>query len=369
MLTEFTLAGGRSEPALRLGMIQMPVDEFVDPHIHLFNLKGTPRPMQPLGKMFGWNENVLRFMATKLMPNDTISFFGERTDLLGDYMPSHYRSDSGPAKVGRYVHIQAGWIDEKPLDPVGETAWLDALDDGPAAIVAHADLALGNDVARVLEAHKAASGRVRGIRHMLSWHESDEIMNFAHEAELSRTTAFRNGFDQLAEHDLSFDAWCYSSQLDEVAELAAANPEVPMVLCHAGTPVGVGGEFAGIGVSAQERARIGDQWRAGIAAVAAQRHVKCKLSGLLMPVLGFGYEKSESSPTVAQLVDALSPLVEHCVDAFGPQRCMAASNFPVDKVSTSYDSMASAMVEMTSRYGAEAQQAMFNTTAADFYRI
>lgn len=69
-------------------MVQMPVDEFVDPHIHLFDLKGTPRPMQPLGKMFGWNESVLRFMAKKLMPNDTISFFGEQTDLLSDYLPT-----------------------------------------------------------------------------------------------------------------------------------------------------------------------------------------------------------------------------------------------------------------------------------------
>ena len=101
-------------------MVQMPVDEFVDPHVHLFDLKGTPRPMQPLGKMFGWNESVLRFMAKKLMPNDTISFFGEQTDLLGDYLPSHYRNDSGPSNVGRYVHIQAGWTDKKPLDPVGE---------------------------------------------------------------------------------------------------------------------------------------------------------------------------------------------------------------------------------------------------------
>lgn len=106
---------------------------------------------------------------------------------------------------------------------------------------------------------------------MLSWHQSDRVMNFAHEPELSRTRAFREGFDQLAEHDLSFDAWCYGSQLEEVAELAASNPEVPMVLCHVGTPVGYGGEFEGLGVSAQERARIGDQWRDGISAKTRSR--------------------------------------------------------------------------------------------------
>ncbi len=351
-----------------LCMIEMPVDEFVDPHIHLFDLKGTPRPMQPLGKLFGWNAKVLRFMATKLMPAETIAFFGKETDLLSDYLPVHYRADSGSSKVGRYVHIQAGWTDDKPLDPVGETAWLDGLVDGPAAIVAHADLALGADVARVLEAHKASSTKMRGIRHMLSWHKSDEVMNFADHEALSRTKGFRDGFDQLAEHELSFDAWCYGGQLEEVAELAAHNPDVPMVLCHGGTPVGYAGEFGGVGVSAQERARIGDEWREGIAAVAAQRHVHCKLSGLLMPVLGFGYE-SGPAPSVSQLVESLSPLVEQCIDAFGPERCMVASNFPVDRVSVGYEAMTAAMVEMTSRYGAEAQQAMFADTAARFYRI
>lgn len=349
-------------------MIEIPVDEFVDPHIHLFDLLGTPRPMQPLGKLFGWNSKLLRFMATKLMPADTIAFFGRDTDLLSDYLPVHYRADSGSSKVGRYVHIQAGWTDKKPLDPVGETAWLDGLADGPAAIVGHADLALGADVGRVLAAHKASSTKMRGIRHMLSWHEADGVMNFAHDQGLSRTSAFRDGFDQLAQHDLSFDAWCYGSQLGEVADLAAHNPGVAMVLCHVGTPVGYAGEFGGVGVSAQERARIGDEWREGIAAVAAQGHVHCKLSGLLMPVLGFGFE-SGTTPSISQLVESLSPLVEHCIDAFGPERCMVASNFPVDRVSAGYQSMTAAMVEITSRYGAEAQQAMFADTAARFYRI
>ena len=350
-------------------MAELAVDEVIDPHMHLFDLLGTPRPMQPLGKLFGWNEKVLRFAATKLMPADTIRFFGERTDLLGDYLPEHFRADSCSSKVGRYVHIQAGWTDDHPMDPVGETDWLEKLHDGPAAIVAHADLSLGKPIAPVLDAHKEASDRVRGIRHMLSWHESDNIMNFAHGAELSRTASFRHGFDQLAEHDLSFDAWCYASQLDEVAELAAFNPEVPMVLCHVGTPIGYGGEFGGIGGSTQDRARIREQWRDGISAVAEQAHVRCKLSGLLMPALGFGFEQQAGSPTVAQLVGSLSEIIEHCVDAFGPERCMVASNFPVDKVSATYQTVSNAMVEMTSRYGEDAQRAMFNTTAANFYRI
>jgi len=201
-------------------MPDMPCEDAVDPHIHLFDLRGTPRPMQPLGKLFGWNERLLRFMATKMMPSDTVAFFGRETDLLGDYLPQHYRADSRSSNIGRYVHIQAGWTDKKPLDSVGETEWLDRLPDGPAAIVGYADLALGDDVEPVLQAHRAASDRFRGIRHMLSWHPSDEVMNFAETEGLSRTAPFRAGYDKLATHGLSFDAWGYSDQLDEIAELA-----------------------------------------------------------------------------------------------------------------------------------------------------
>ena len=350
-------------------MPDMPCDDVVDPHIHLFDLKGTPRPMQPLGKLFGWNERLLRFMATKMMPSETVSFFGRSTDLLGDYLPPHYRADATSSKVGRYVHIQAGWTDDKPMDPVGETDWLSGLDDGPAAIVAHADLSLGSDVGPVLAAHLAASERVRGIRHMLSWHQSPEVMNFTEVEGLSRTPRFRAGYDQLAEHGLSFDAWGYSNQLVEIAELAAHNPEVPMVLCHAATPIGYFGPFGGVGATTQERTEIAARWRDGISAVAAQAHTHCKLSGLLMPALGLGLESPTASISVQELAERLSPIVEHCVDAFGPQRCMVASNFPVDRVSASYADVTAAMVTITAGYGQEAQRMMFRDTAATFYRL
>jgi len=350
-------------------MLDMPVDEMIDSHIHLFDLRGTPRPMQPLGKLFGWNERVLRFMAHRLMPSETVNFLGPKTDLLGDYLPADHRRASASSRVGRYVHVQAGWTDRNPLDPVGETEWLETLDDGPAAIVAHADLSLGADVAPVLAAHKAASKRMRGVRHMLSWHENKVVMDFATRPRLAHDPQFRAGFDQLAGHDLSFDAWCYGGQLDDVAHLAAHNPDVPLVLCHAGTPVGYGGEYNGIGVSAQERARNADIWRDGISTVAEHAHVHCKLSGLLMPVLGFGYENTKKRPSATQLVEQLTPIVEHCIDAFGPDRCMVASNFPVDHVSVEYETLIKAMLDMTHRYGEDAQRAMFAGTAEAFYRL
>jgi len=350
-------------------MLEMPADDVVDPHIHLFDLKGTPREMRPLGKLFGWNERILRFMAAKLMPKEAITYFGKNTALLGDYLAPDFRSDSESSRVTQYVHVQAGWKDKAPLDPVGETEWLEAMADKPAAIVAHADLMLGAEVQHVLTAHHLASDRVRGVRHMLAAHPSSGVMDFANDPEMSRSAAFRAGFDLLARNDMSFDAWCYSHQIDQVGELAAHNPDVPIVLCHVGTPVAMFGEFGGVGISDQERARIADSWRDAISELAEQKHVHCKLSGLLMPVLGLGYEESKRKPGVDELVNRLSSVVEHCVGAFGPERCMVASNFPVDAVSAPYATVTEAMIEMTARYGADAQQAMFADTATAFYRI
>ncbi len=348
----------------------LAIDEIVDPHIHLFDVANPNRPATYLpAKLFGWNDALLRWVMKYLGPKSALAYFGQRTDMVRDYFPENYRQDTASSKVGRYVHIQVGWQDDQPLDPVGETRWLEQLADGPAAMVAFADLCLGSNVAPVLAAHKSASSRVRGIRQMLAWHPNKGIMDFAHAPEISRTPGFRLGYEQLAAHDLSFDAWCFSDQLDEVTELAASCPDVPMVLCHAGTPIAIGGEFMGVGKSEQERDRIAKKWRESILRLSEQPHVVCKLSGLLMPALGFGFEHRSKRPTVSELVDCLGPLVSQMVDAFTPQRCMFASNFPVDRVSADYATIVDALIEITESSGADIQRALFADNAASFYRI
>ncbi len=346
------------------------LDQIVDPHIHLFDVANKNRPATHLpARLFGWNDPLLRWFMKYLGPRSALAYFGQRTDMVRDYFPADYRTDTASSKVGRYVHIQVGWRDSKPMDPVGETRWLEQLVDGPAAIVAFADLRLGAEVAPVLAAHQAASRRVRGIRQMLAWHPNRAIMNFAHQPEISRTSDFRIGYQQLADHDLSFDAWCFGDQIDEVTDLAGSCPEVPMVLCHAGTPIGIGGEFMGIGASERERDRIAKQWRDSILRLSEQPHVMCKLSGLLMPALGFGFEHRSDRPTVSELVNCLGPLIDHLVKAFTPQRCMFASNFPVDRVSADYATIVQAIWQITASNGAAAQRAMFADNAATFYRI
>ncbi|MGI9606223.1 MAG: amidohydrolase family protein [Acidimicrobiales bacterium] len=350
-------------------MNAVPVDELIDPHIHLWDVRGTERMVQNFVRTFGWNERVLRASAKRLFPEPVRMWFGERTALLADYLPADYRADSASSNVGRYVHIQAGWKGSDPTAPVGETEWLASLDDGPAAIVGHADLELGADVGSVLRAHGAASDRFRGIRYMLSHHPNENVHAFAERADLTIDPQWLDGYEQLAEHGLSFDAWCFHGQLEEVAVLAERVPEVPVVLDHCGTPVGIAGPHQGVGVSQQERVRIADEWRAGIERLASVPHVMCKLSGLLMPALGFGFDETTAEPSVAELVDRLSPLIAHCIDMFGPERCMVASNFPVDAVSARYDTVMSAMAEIVGVHGEDAEQRMLTGTAAEFYKL
>lgn len=194
-------------------------------------------------------------------------------------------------------------------------------------------------------------------------------MNFAHQPRLSQSASFRAGYEQLAEHDLSFDAWCFGDQIDEVTDLAAFCPQVPMVLCHGGTPIGIAGPFMGIGATAAARDRIDKQWRESILRLAEQQHVMCKLSGWLMPIVGFGFEQRLDRPGVAELVDKLGPLVNHLITAFTPQRCMFGSNFPVDRVSADYDKIFQAMIRLTADFGTDAQRSIFRDSAMKFYRL
>ena len=121
-----------------------------------------------------------------------------------------------------------------------------------------------------------------------------------------------------------------------MAALAEAFPQTPIILCHLGTPVAIGGPFAGLGKTMAQRAAIYDSWADALAKLAEHPNVSVKLSGLTMPVLGWGYHTLPSPPGVTRIVDDLAPLVKHAIESFGVERCMFASNFPVDRVSTSF---------------------------------
>jgi predicted TIM-barrel fold metal-dependent hydrolase len=165
-------------------------------------------------------------------------------DLLNDL-------DSGHNIVSTVaIECGYGYRDDGPkeLKSVGETEFLETIASEAAfrpnvktriaeAIVGFADLALGDAVAPILEAHITASpNRFRGIRRSATWDASGALRNEAAPGLLA-DCKFREGFAWLKKFNLSFDAWLYHPQLSELVDLARAFPNVTIILDHIGAPL------------------------------------------------------------------------------------------------------------------------------------
>jgi L-fuconolactonase len=234
-----------------------------------------------------------------------------------------------------------------------------------AAIIGHANLNLGERVAPVLEALKAASpNRFRGIRHSVTWDPHPEVENSAlHKIQGQLASdQFRAGARVLARMGFTLEGWCYHPQLHEMAAFAKAVPEVTIVLNH------VGGLLR-TGPYANRNDEIMDTWRKGIAAVAACPNVVVKLGGLGMVRCGFDWHTREKPIGSEELATAMAPFLTYCIEKFTPKRSMFESNFPVDKVSFSYSVMWNAFKRFSKSYSPSERAAMFHDTAAKIYRI
>jgi len=260
------------------------------------------------------------------------------------------------------------------LRPVGETEFVNGvaamsasggygLTRVCAGIVGYADLQLGTPVRDVLEAHLRAGGdRFRGIRHTNAWEASVPRPTNAPQPGLLADARFRAGFAQLAPLGLSFDAWLYHPQIPELTALAQAFPDTAIVLDHVGGPLGIGA-YAG------RRDAVFTQWAAGIQDLATCPNVYVKLGGLGMPLTGLALHEQAVPPTSEQLATACRPYFERCIEAFGAERCMFESNFPVDKEAYSYAVYWNACKRLAQGASATERAALFRDSAAHFYRI
>jgi L-fuconolactonase len=344
-------------------------EDVLDPHIHLWDQRNTPRKPTPLVKLLGWKPELMMWVAGKVFPADLLGYFGRPDYVLTDYLQPEYRADTAPRRLVGCVHVQAGWEARGPMGPVGETRWLDGMEMPELlGIVGYADFALGEAVEDVLVAHLGASERFRGVRYMLSNHADRGVHSFCPQAGQSRDPTWRAGYARLGKLGLRFDAWCYHHQLDEVADLAGAFPEIPVALCHAGTPVGLAGPFSRQGTSEGDRQAAGRDWRAAMARLAERPNVSVKISGLTMPALGFGFHE-RAPPDVGELAEALGPLVRFVIDTFGPARCMFASNFPVDKVSCRWGDLFDAYERIVAGASGAERAGLFRENAARFYGL
>lgn len=273
----------------------------------------------------------------------------------------------------RAFHRASGPVE---MRPVGETEFVNgvaAMSDSGVygetriceGIVGHADLTLGARVEAVLEAHvRAGGGRFRGIRHITAWDADASLLNpaYAPPAGLLADRTFREGFAVLGRMGLSFDAWLYHPQIDELTALAQAFPETRIVLDHVGGPLAIGA-YQG------RREELFPRWRTSIQALARCPNVFVKVGGMGMRINGYGFESKAEPPSSATLAAAWKPYVETCIQAFGAKRAMFESNFPVDKGSYGYQVFWNACKLLAKGASAAEKADLFAGAAQRFYRL
>ena len=292
----------------------------VDAHMHLWDLERhhyawlqVPPPPNPAGDVSG---------------------IAGRSYGVRDYL-----GDVAGWNVVRSVHIECGL---PPQDQLSETDWLQALADAegfPHAIVAGACLERP-DVEALLEAH-AARPNVRGVRQIVNWH-ADPAKTYT-TRDLLRDPAWRAGFALLARHGLSFDLQLYPRQMGEAARLAAAHPDVPMIVNHAGMPTDRDAE----GLAT---------WAAGLAVLASHPQVAIKISNF------GGVDRRWSAGSI-------EPFVHQILDIFGVDRVMFASNFPVDRTHGSFGAHYAAFDYAVRALSADERLAVFAGNANRLYRL
>lgn len=294
--------------------------KIVDAHHHLWDLSS--------------NQNYPWLQERPLRP--VVS--GDISKIAHDYLPADYRGDSANYEVVKSVHIDA-----VSADPVAETRWLQEIADKhgfPNAIVARAELHRP-DVENVLASHRTFEN-VRGIRHILNWHR-DPALTFVNRSDFLTDHAWRMGFKLLKKYGLSFDLQLYPSQMIDAAVVAAENPDTLIIVNHTGMPL------------VREEAGL-HQWRMGMRVLSQRENVVTKISGLGM-VDWFWTEES------------IREFVLETIAMFGAERVMFGSNFPVDKIYSSFDALYGAFERVVAGFSDTEQDAMFRSNALKYYRL
>lgn len=301
-----------------------------------------------------------------------------------DYLlPELWRdTDSGHNIVKTmFMECRAFYYREGPehLRPVGETEYIakvaaesQANVDGKAniaGIIAHADLRLAGEsiekLQEVLDAHRDKSnGLFRGIRHSAARDKRPEDLFIVGSAPpyLHGKESFRQGIRELARQGLTYDTWHYHHQNLDFLDLARAVPECTMILDHFGTPLG-------IGIYSNSKDEIFEEWKQEIRQIAKCENVYAKLGGLAMPDNGYSWHKADCPPTSDEVIAAQKRYYLHAIDCFGPERCMFESNFPVDRLSLSYQVIWNVYKKLVADFSEEEKHAMFYGTAEKVYSL
>ncbi|MBC8132368.1 MAG: amidohydrolase family protein [Deltaproteobacteria bacterium] len=289
------------------------------------------------GDQYGWAvEQAFSFVDThchfwdpRKMP---CPWLVEVPPIAGTHTPTQLGAEAGEDMPNQIVFVQAG--SETPLD---EVRWVEELSQAEpriAAIVAFAPMDRAAETRAALDVLRRHP-LVHGVRHLIQG-ESDPV--FANRPE------FVAGVQRLGEMGLSFDLCIRHHQLPSVTELVRACPGTSFILDHLGKPAIRDGQL--------------DPWRPDIARLAELPNVVCKISGMV----------AEADP-VTWTAAQLAPYVDAVVRAFGPDRLMFGSDWPVVKIGSGYAPWVRTARALLGSLSSSAQAAIFNHNARRVYRL
>ena len=298
--------------------------KIVDAHHHLWDLNNKDTK-------YSW-----------LMVTEGEAFFGDYAAIRKNYLLEDYIEDSKNQNIIKSVHVQAEHDDDKP---VNETAWLQNLADThssklPNAIVAFADFSK-NNVSELLDAHQEYKN-TRGIRQILSYNKDEPKYSHATEDFMKNSTWVEN-FKYIRNRNLSFDIQIYKHQMEDAANLANKYNDVLFILNHTGEPCYQSKEYI-------------ESWEQNMKKLAKCGNVVAKISGLGM------FDPNWT-------IDSTRIFVEKTIQIFRIERCMFASNFPVDKIFNTFDTYWNSFKEITKNYSENDKKLLFSSNAEKYYRI
>ena len=177
--------------------------------------------------------------------------------------------------------------------------------------------------------------KLKGFRHVLQGEPQRDLM---------LQPAFKNGISLLNKYGFTYDVLIFPDQLKYAKELAAAFPNQPFVLDHIAKPEIKGGQIA--------------DWKKDIIALAAHENMYCKISGMVTEADWKNWKSND-----------FTPYLDVIVEAFGTDRIMYGSDWPVCLVAADYATMKQIVDDYFSSFSASEQTAFFGKTATKFYKL
>ena len=266
--------------------------------------------------------------------------FGDYDLIKRDYLVQEFIDDVTPQGVTASVYIQVNWPDGAEFV---EAAWVQETADRfgwPNAIIGYVDFSSENCAQTLKEL--AQFPLMRGIRQQLHWHQNP-LYRFAPDPDIMMDSKWRNNFALLQTYGWSFELQVFATQMKNAAKLAADFPQTPMVLQHCGMPE----DSSGVGMAV---------WIEGMKFLADQPNVYCKFSGL-----GTFLHKNS--------INFIKDITAQCLELFDANRCIYGSNFPIEKIWTSYSDLIAGFRDGLSGLSKQDQNLIFYLNAKDLYKI